>query len=81
MFAFSTILSLNFNKFSEGRKQPCFLDGIIDYVLLKSEQNMKKLQRPEFKRIIETKNIGLLMAERMINLPANIVPSMHTELP
>jgi len=35
----------------------------------------------EFKRILETKNVGLLMAERMINLPAQIVPYIHTELP
>ena len=30
---------------------------------------------------MENKNVGLLLAERMINLPAQIVPSLHTELP
>ena len=44
-------------------------------------KHCNKGQIQDFKRILETKNVGLLMAERMINLPAQIVPTLHTELP
>lgn len=30
---------------------------------------------------MQSKNVGLLLVERVINLPADIVPSLHTELP
>ena len=49
--------------------------------MTKATKHCNKGQLQEFKRVLETKNVGLLMAERMINLPAQIVPSMHTELP
>ena len=49
--------------------------------MTKAEKFCNKGSIQEFKRIIESKNVGLLLAERMINLPAQIVPSMHTELP
>ena len=80
MFAFSTILSLNWNTL-KGKKPLSFLKGIYDYVLTKAEKHCNKGGFADFKRILETKNVGLLMAERMINLPAQIVPTLHTELP
>jgi len=30
---------------------------------------------------MSTKNVGLLLSERFINLPGEIVPNMHSELP
>ena len=35
----------------------------------------------ELNRILSSKNVGLLLAERVINLPVEIVPSLHSELP
>jgi hypothetical protein len=35
----------------------------------------------ELDRILSSKNVGLLLAERVINLPVEIVPSLHSELP
>ena len=80
VFAFSSILSLTWNQL-KGRKQLAFLKAISAYATDKAEKHCNKGAFAEFKRIMETKNVGLLMAERMINLPATVVPSMHTELP
>ena len=80
VFAFSTILSFNWAK-SRGRKPQSFVKSLSTYVMAKAGKYCNKGGLADFKRIIETKNVGLLLAERMINLPANIVPSMHTELP
>ena len=80
VFAFSSILSLNWNK-RRGRKQLGFLKGIQSYALSKAEKHCNKGSFQEFKRIFETKNVGLLLAERMLNLPAQVVPNLHTELP
>ena len=80
VFAFSTILSLNWN-LKRGKRQLPFLKSIQDYAISKSTKHCNKGQVQEFKRILDTKNVGLLMAERMINLPAEIVPCLHTELP
>jgi len=81
VFAFSSILSLNWSKVRGNKKQLPFLKSIQDYALTKAMKHCNKGQREEFKRILETKNVGLLMAERMLNLPAQIVPCLHTELP
>ena len=81
VFAFSTILSLNWSV-RRGKKQLPFLKSIHDYAVSKSTKHANnKGDVLEFKRILDTKNVGLLMAERMINLPAEIVPCLHTELP
>ena len=80
VFAFSTILSLNWAK-NKGRKQPGFLRQIQDYAEDRAQKHCNKGVFEDYKRILSTKNVGLLMAERMLNLPASVVPTMHTELP
>ena len=45
VFAFSTILSLNYNKI-KGRKQPAFMQGVLEYAILKAEQNLKNNTLP-----------------------------------
>ena len=80
VFAFSTVLSLTWKR-GKGKKQKKFLAAIHDYLLAKAEKYCNKGRLQEFRRVLETKNVGLLMVERMINLPSDIVPAMHTELP
>ena len=78
VFGFSTILSLNF-KLIHKQKNHEFLQQIYDYVLKKSEQHCK--QHQEFKQILSRKNVGILMTERFINLPGEVIPNLFTELP
>ena len=78
VFAFSSIASLNYK--DALKKQP-FFKTIYDYVLAKAEKHCSGGDLNKFKQILESKNVGLLFAERMLNLPINVVPSMHTELP
>lgn len=80
VFAFSSILSFNWLK-RKGKRVPTFLKSLNEYVIAKASKYCNKGGLADFKRILETKNVGLLMAERMLNLPANVVPSLHTELP
>lgn len=80
VFAFSSILSLNYLK-RKGKKVPVFIKSLNEYVMAKAAKYCNKGGLTDFKRILETKNVGLLMAERMLNLPANVVPGLHTELP
>ena len=80
VFAFSTILSLTWAKL-KGKKPHAFAKSLSQYVMVKAAKYCNKGGLADFKRILETKNVGLLLAERMINLPASIVPSLHTELP
>ena len=80
VFAFSSILSLTWAK-RKGKKAPKFMKQLNEYVMGKAAKYCTKGALADFKRILETKNVGLLAAERMLNLPANVVPGMHTELP
>lgn len=34
-----------------------------------------------FNKILKSKNVGLLVNERLVNMPADIVPTLHTQLP
>ena len=47
----------------------------------KAEKYCPKGKLEELLKILSSKNVGLLMAERVINLPVEIVPALHTELP
>jgi hypothetical protein len=47
--------------------------------LKKSEQFCK--QHSEFKQILLRKNVGLLVTERFINLPGEVIPNLFAELP
>jgi hypothetical protein len=53
----------------------------LDYVKAKAEKYCPKGKVEELNRILSSKNVGLLLAERVINLPVEIVPSLHSELP
>ena len=50
-------------------------------MIAKAEKHCNKGNLNGLKQIFETKNVGLLLAERMLNLPAQVVPNLHTELP
>ena len=78
VFAFSSILSLNYK--GNQNKLP-FLGTIHDYLMTKAEKHCSAGKFQEFKQLLASKNVGLLLAERMINVPVEVVPSMHTELP
>lgn len=80
MFGFSTILSLTYVPKGK-RKQPNFLGQLKSYAMAKAEKYMAKGVYQQFAQVMKTKNIGLLVTERLINLPSEIVPSLHTELP
>jgi BCCIP len=79
VFGFSTILSLTHQPKSGER--PKFLNQIIDYVNSKAKKYCPKNKIEAFQTILKTKNVGLLLAERVVNLPVDIVPNLHTELP
>lgn len=77
VYGFITILSLTYLK-----EKHSFLKVILEYVIAKAEKyltNDAKLNK--LKSILKNKNVGLLMTERMINLPIDVVPSLHKELP
>ena len=78
VFAFSSILSLTYK--GNQKKLP-FLGGIYDYTMKKAEKYCSSGKFQEFKQLMATKNVGLLFAERFLNLPVEVVPPMHTELP
>ena len=77
VFAFSTILSLNYK--ANQNKHP-FLKTIYDYAMVKAEKHCSGGKFQEFKQLMTSKNVGILFAERMLNLPVEVVPSMHSEL-
>lgn len=52
---------------------------MVKYVLRKAQQHCS--QYKELVRILESKNVALLVAERMINLPTELIPAMLSELP
>ena len=71
------ILSLTWS-----RKKENWLDQIYNYSFKKAE----KYCQPEskfkvFKTILESKNVGLLVNERLINMPPDLVPSLHSQIP
>ena len=78
VFAFSSIVSFNYK--SNLNKFP-FFKTINDYVMAKAEKHCSGGKFKEFKQLMSSKNVGILFAERMINLPVDVVPNMHTELP
>lgn len=80
VYAFSSIISFNWHK-RKGKKVPGFIKDLNEYVMAKVAKHGTKGAQVDFKRIIETKNVGLILAERMLNLPASVVPGLHTELP
>lgn len=80
VFGFSTILSLNY-KIRKGDTSLAFLCQIRSYVLSKCEKHGNKAANENFKNILSKNNVGLLMCERLINMPSQVIPALHSELP
>ncbi len=55
------------------------MQQITQYCLKKADAYCS--QAAAFKSIISTKNVGLLITERFINLPSEVIPNLHSELP
>lgn len=54
---------------------------IQSYALKKAEIYLKGHALTTLKSVLQTKNVGLLLTERFINLPTEIIPQLHSELP
>jgi len=76
VFGFSTILSLSYYRKTHG-----FLQDIYTYVINKAEKHCPKAQATQLRRALDGCNVGLLLVERVINMPPQYVPMLHTELP
>jgi len=57
------------------------MNYIHKYVLAKAELNCKAQHLQLFKETLQKSNVGLLVNERLVNMPANVVPKLHSELP
>ena len=69
VFGIISILSLTWGKDK-------WLKQILDYILQKSEKFCS--ENDKLKQILKSKNVGLLVNERMINLTPEIAPDLHT---
>ena len=73
VYGVTTILSM-----SKSKEKEQFLGQIYDYVIKKAE---KFGEVGKFRSIIQSKNVGLLVNERLVNIPPLAIPAMHTQLP
>jgi protein BCP1 len=73
VYGVTTILSLSRNKDKEQ-----FLGQIFKYVVKNTESHA---DGSKLKSLISSKNVGLLVNERLVNIPALAVPNMHAQLP
>ena len=78
VYGFITILSLT----KRQAQNKCF-QQIISYVCDKATRYCNDRQREQFEAILKSgkNNVGLLLNERMINLPYVLVPQLHETLP
>lgn len=76
VYGFMTILSL-----TRRAKQHRGFQQIIDYVLAKASKHCNERQRENIETIMTKSNVGLLLNERLINLPYVLVPQLHESLP
>ena len=78
VYGFLSIASLSWSH----EKLP-WLGAVYKYVIAKAdkffEQNPAKSKH--LKQIIDTKNVGLLVSERLVNMPPDVVPKLHEQLP
>ena len=72
VYGFITILSLT--KYKEKFE---WMRSIYDYTLQKAEKYLSSRVK-EFTHILHTLNIGLLVNERLVNMPADVVPDLHS---
>jgi len=60
-----------------------WLSLVYKYILDKAEKCLgaqpNKLK--DFKALLEGKNVGLLVSERLVNMPPDVVPDLHSQLP
>lgn len=75
VYGFISILSLTWSK----KSQP-FLKQIFDYTLAKAEKFYEE-RYGQFKKVLESKNVGLIVSERLVNMPFEIAPNLHQQLP
>ncbi len=78
VYGFITILSL-----TKRHAQNKSFQQIVSYVCEKAAKYCNDRQREQFETILNSKssNVGLLLNERMINLPYVLVPQLHETLP
>ncbi|TNV78286.1 hypothetical protein FGO68_gene12590 [Halteria grandinella] len=76
VYGFMTILSL-----TKRAKQIRGFQQIIDYVLAKASKHCNEKQKETFTEVLGKQNVGLLLNERLINLPYILVPQLHESLP
>lgn len=78
VYGFITVLSL-----TKRQAQNKYFQQIINYVCDKAAKYCNDRQREQFESILKSgkTNVGLLLNERMINLPYVLVPQLHESLP
>ncbi|CDW91073.1 UNKNOWN [Stylonychia lemnae] len=77
VYGFTTVLSLTRRK----NQHKCF-QQIIDYVTEKANKHCNDKQKDQLTTILNKKNAGILLNERLINLPfMELVPQLHSSLP
>ena len=77
MYGVIHILSLTWS-----RKRENWLDQIYNYTFKKAEKYCEPESKFKlFKTILESKNVGLLVNERLINMPPDLVPNLHSQIP
>ena len=47
-------------------------------MLAKAKEHAKSAQAEQLRTVLAKQNVGLLIAERMINLPGEVVPALHS---
>ena len=57
------------------------MNYIHKYVLRKADLYCKAQHLQLFKETLQKSNVGLLVNERLVNMPPTVVPNLHTELP
>ena len=77
VYGFISILSLTWEK-----SKYAFLKSIFNYSIAKAEKYSPSTSKHTmFVQIMTTKNVGLLVNERLVNMPVDVVPNLHEQLP
>lgn len=77
VYGFTTVLSL-----TRRQKQVQCFQQIVKYVLDKSEKYCTERQKEQLENALLKKNCGILVNERLINLPfQEIAPQLHESIP
>jgi len=74
VYGVTTLLSLTWSK----NKLP-YLTSIYEYITNKAEVYCDKAA--ELKQLLKNKNVALLVNERLVNMPALLIPPLHEQLP